>query len=141
MDAAVWGTMRWGYFRWGCLNDLFDRLVSAFESKTGGKCDVTLRKLSLGARDTVTGHRAKEYTESTVKMPIVPRGSQHLSLVPGNYVREDAIGYCAAGISVGDELLHPSGKYYEVKGIRPYRPVPNDFAYREVDLTELPLHT
>lgn len=141
MDVAEIGTARIGYFRVGCLNDVFDKLVSAFESRSGGSCDVTLRVLSLGARDSTTGWRAKEYTESTIHMPVVPRGSSYLSLAPGTYVREDALGVCAAGCKLGDEVDLPNGDYYEVKGVRPHYHTPDDFAYREVDLTKLPLHT
>lgn len=141
MDAAEWGTMHWGSFRWGCQNDVFDRLVSAFESRSGGNCDVTLRTLYLGARDSATGHRAKEYSESTISMAVVPRGSSVISLFSGTYVREDALGVCAAGVRLGDEVELPNGDYYEVKGVREYYHTADDFAYREVDLTKMPLHT
>ena len=140
MDAAIIGTAVIGSFRIGCLNDVFDRLIATFESRSGGSCDVTLRTLSLGARDSDTGLRSKEYDESTIKMAVVPRGSSYMSLFPGTYVREDALGICAAGCKLGDEIELPNGDFYEVKGVRLHYHTPDDFAFREVDLTKLPLH-
>lgn len=139
MDAAFWGTMRWGYFRWGVRNTIFDDMVKAFENQ--GSCDVTRRKLSLGARDSTTGWRAKSFTEDTVKAIFIPRGSTQMALQAGTYVRSDALLVVCAGFSEGDEAKTPDNKYWEVKAVREHRVTPDNFSHRELDLTYLPLHT
>jgi len=139
MDDAVWGTMRWGYFRWGVRNSIFDDMVNTFENQ--GSCDVTRRKLSLGARDSTTGWRAKSFAEDTVKAIFIPRGSTQMALQVGTYVRSDALLVVCAGFSEGDEVKTPDGKYWEVKAIREHRITPDNFSHRELDLTYLPLHT
>lgn len=138
MDPAFWGSARWGYTRWSSYRDDWDRLLQVI----GGVAlhDITLRKLSLGARDSTTGHRAKEYTESTVQGVLIPRASNSQALKAGTFVRSDALLLLADGVVEGDEIKDAFNKYYEVKAVRGLS-VGDSFSHRECDLTFLPLHT
>jgi len=100
---------------------------------------VTRRKLVLGSADSTTGWYEPSYTESTIEMIVLPRGSQYLHLVPGVYVREDAVGLAADPVLVGDQIKTVGGVYYEVKTIKPWY-FGDSFMYRECQLAELPLH-
>jgi len=141
VKPAVWNSCTWDNFRWDVKTPYFDQLVAAFENVDNASTDVTKRALSLGARDSVTNWRAKSYTTSTVKMIIVDRNAQNMPLPPGTYVRLDALGFTCNGFEIGDEVYHPrSTKYYRVMGVKP-RWRGNSFQWRELDLTEMPLHT
>jgi len=137
-DPAILGQCKLGFFRLGVKNHVFDNMVKSFEKE--GSCNVTRRKLSLGARDSTTGWRAKSYNEDTVKAIHIPRSSAQSALKAGTYVRTDALEIVCAGFSEGDELKTPDNKYWEVKAVREFRITPNNFSHRELDLTFLPLH-
>jgi len=130
--------MRWGYFRWGVYRDDWDKLLARFESIASH--DLTLRKLSLGARDSTTGWRAKSYTESTIEGIFTTRAAGYVALPAGTYVKLDALLLTADGVAEGDEIQHSDGEYYEVKTVKPH-PFGDSFWFRECDLTHLPLHT
>lgn len=141
-DKAEWGNCRWGYFRWGVKNSIFDDVVKAFEDAHGSNsCNVTRRKLSLGARDGTTGHRAKSFAEDTVKGIFTPRGSAPSARLPGTYVRTDALLVTCVGFFEGDEVKTQDNKYWEVKAVRDFNIAQNNFSHRELDLTYLSLHT
>jgi len=93
----------------------------------------------LGARDDTTGWYAKSYAESTIKMVVVLRGANNLSLITGVYARLDAAGMTQDVVLVGDEIETSASEFYEVKTVKPYW-VGDSFEYRACDLTELPLH-
>jgi len=141
-DPSVLGSCKLGFFRLGVKNSIFDDAVKAFEDAHGSNsCDVTRRKLSLGARDSTTGWRAKSFTEDTVKGIFTPKGSSPISLKPGTYVREDALLIVCNGFSEGDEVKLPNNTYWEVKAVREHRITPDNLCFRELDLTFLPLHS
>jgi len=102
---------------------------------------VTLRKLTLGAPDSVTGWYTKSFTEQprAREVYIVERGSNRALLPPGSYVRTDALGLTCDGFEEGDEIKTENGVYYEVKATREHFFL-NSFDHREVDLVQLPLH-
>lgn len=101
--------------------------------------EVTYRLLTLGSRDSETGWYEKIYVESTIKMPIVPRGTTFTFQGVGYYARLDALGFTADPVEVGSQIKTKSGTYYEVKGVKPHYWL-DSFMFREVDLAELPLH-
>lgn len=138
-DNAEWGNCQWGFFRWGVKNTKFDDMVKRFEGQ--GSCNITRRKLSLGARDSTTGHRAKEFVEDTVKAIFVPKGSTQLALATGTYVRSDALVIVCDGFFEGDELQTADGNYWETKAKREFFLTLDNFSHRELDLTLLPFHT
>jgi hypothetical protein len=155
MDKAVVGYMRIGYFRIGVFDDDWDTLVQTCENLSslsgsqawnklkkavtsmGLTLNVTKRALTLGSADAITGWYAKSFTESTIEMILVQKGSTSSFLPPGTYVRTDALGLTADTVEEGDEILANS-KYYEVKTVRPHY-LGDSFYYRECDLTLLPL--
>lgn len=140
VKPAKWDSCTWDNFRWDVYTPYFDSLKATFEKVDNSSINVTRRALSLGARDTVTRWREKSFTESTVDMVIVDRNSTHMPLPVGTFVRLDALGFTCDGFILGDEVYHPrSTKYYEVLGIRE-RWRGDSFQFREVDLTEMPLH-
>jgi len=140
-NPAEWDNCQWDFFRWDVKNSIFDDAVKAFENAHGtNSCNVTRRKLSLGARDSTTGWRAKSWTEDTVKGIFTPRGSTPTALKAGTYVRSDALLRTCAGFSEGDEVQTNDGKYWEVKAVREFWFAQNNFSHRELDLTYLPLH-
>lgn len=105
----------------------------------GISCDVTRRRLVLGARDTFTGWRAKTWTETTIEGILLPRSSQHIATSIGTYVRSDSLFMTMDGLEEGDEVLTATGQYYEVHGCREHY-IGDSFSHRECDLTLLPMH-
>ena len=100
---------------------------------------VTRRRLMLGARDDTTGWYAKGFAESTIKMVVVPRGANSLSLKTGVYARLDAAGLTQDVVLEGDEIETVASVFYEVKTIRENW-IGDSFEFRACDLTELPMH-
>jgi len=102
---------------------------------------VTYRKLSLGAPDSVTGWYQKTFTEQSrnIEILIIPKGATHLAVAAGTYVRLDAVGLTCDGVEEGDEIKTDNDVCYEVKAIREHF-IANSFSHREVDLVQLPLH-
>jgi hypothetical protein len=140
-DPAICGSCECGYFRCGVQNSVFDDAVASLESRFGtDSCNVTRRRLSLGARDGTTGWRAKEFAEDTVKAIFTQNGSAPQKLSVGTFVREDALLQTCAGFKEGDEVKLPNGKYYEVKAVREHYLTPDNFCDRELDLVYLPFH-
>lgn len=143
MDSAFWDTMRWGttsewYFRWDVYRPDWDnKLLPAFKG-SDLSADVTRRKLVLGSRDSTTGWYNKSYTEETIEMVILSRGSQCLALVPGVYVREDKVGLTADPVVAGDQIKSES-VYYEVKTVKMHYFL-DSFMFYECQLAELPLY-
>jgi len=119
------------------MGDAWDNLVASFEA-TVGSCNVTRRALTLGERDSVTGHRKPSYPETTIKMIIIPRGATSQAMQAGTYVRLDAVGLTDIACSEGDEIKDGS-IYYEVEARREHTVTPDTVEYYECDLTELSL--
>lgn len=140
-DPAIWGIARWGHFEWGVvdiLGKLWDNVLKIFERR-GGSCNVLLWTLTLGSRDSETGHRAKSYASSTIKMIIVTKGARQLLLRTGTHVRLDAVGITDTIAKVGDEI-QTGTVYYEVDAVKLRKITPGVVEFYECDLTELPLH-
>ena len=137
-DKSILGSCELGFFRLGVKNRIFDDAVKVFEGF--GSCDVTRRRLTLGARNSTTGWQAKSWTEDTVKAIFTPQGSAPTKLSVGTYVRMDALLQTCAGFKEGDEVKLPNGKYYEVKAVREHYLTPDNFCDRELDLEYLSLH-
>ena len=121
------------------VSESFTRILKRFESARGS-CDVTRRALTLGTRDTITGWRAKNYSETTIKMVIIPRGATSSAVAAGTYVRLDAVGLTATSVNEGDEIKTSKSVYYEVKTRREHCLTPDTVEYYENDLTKLSLH-
>lgn len=138
MNYAYWGTMRWGSFRWSVYRDDWDKMLDAFELIASH--DLTLRKLSLGARDSTTRWRAKSYTESTIEGIFATKGMAPSTLPVGLYVRYDAVLRTADGVFEGDEIEDAFGNYWEVKAVEDHA-IGDSFQYRDCHLVKMPLHT
>jgi len=131
--------MRLGYSRLSVYRPDWDRILKVFENI--GSCDVTRRKLILGARNSTTRWRTKTWIESPVKAVFIPRASSGLALKVGTYVRTDALVLTAAGFEEGWEVKTADGKYWEVKAVRENFAAGTDsFSHRELDLTLMPFH-
>ena len=137
MDPARVGECRVGFFRVGVYRDDWDRLLAKF--KAIGSCEVTRRKLGLGARDITTGLRAKNWSESTIEIILIPREAAHLVVPAGIYVRLHATALTADGLEEGDENKTSDNVYYEVKAVKEHS-IGDSFSHRECDLIQLPLH-
>lgn len=105
----------------------------------GISCDVTRRQLVLSTRDTITGWRAKTWTETTIEGALMPKGSQRVYTNIGSYVRTDEVFMTQDGLLEGDEVLTKTGQYYEVHAPREYY-IGDSFSHRECDFTLLPMH-
>jgi len=116
-------------------------VIAEFTDVTGvSNCNVTLRSLSLGVRDTITGWRAKSFSESTIEMIIISRGANAMHLIPGLYAQTDAVGRTRnETINMGDEVKTAADVYYEVKVIHDIH-IGDLLWHRDCDLAELPLH-
>jgi len=122
------------------MGQLWNSIVKTFESYKGGSLNVTKRALILGARNDVTNWCAKGFSESTIKMAIIPRGATRLALACGAYVRLDAVGFTDTVLQEDDEVETAGGVYYEVKAVREHGLTPDIIEFYECDLTKLPLH-
>jgi hypothetical protein len=104
----------------------------------GLSSEVTLRTLQLVSADSVTGWYTKNYSESTIDMIIVSKGTQQLLIGTGTYVRLDRLGFCIDPVYEGDQIEDSVGGHYEVEAVREHWLL-DSLVYREVDLTLLPL--
>ncbi len=137
MQMAILGSCELGYFRLGVFRDDWDRLLQVFKGQ--GSLNVTRRRLQLGSQDSTTGWYSPFYEETTIEMAIRESGSHPRDLLPGSYVRTDALGYTADVVEEGDEIISGASKYFEVKAVRELYSVGGDsFSHRECDLTFLP---
>jgi len=118
------------------------RLLDIIAKLTAGEtnCNVTRRRLSLGARDSTTGHRAKNFTEDTVKAVFIPKGNTQLALKVGTYVRSEGLLCTLVGFKERDEVKLVNSQYWEIKAVREFWRTQDDFVYRECDLTYMPFH-
>jgi len=136
MDPARVGQCRAGHFRADVYRDDWDRLLKAFEGIAG--CEVTRRRLGLGAQDSVTGWFNKNWQEDTIKGLFETRGNSRATTVAGSYVKLDAAFTTASGLDEGDELIHPNGDYYEVKAVEPHY-FGKSFSHRVCHVSHVPL--
>jgi hypothetical protein len=82
--------------------------------------NVTLRTLSLGNQDTVTGHYAKAFATTCIRMVLVPKGSTLMVNAVGLYGKYDVTGYTADALNIGDQIIDAFGYYYSVELSEPY---------------------
>jgi len=101
--------------------------------------DVTLRSLSLGAQDSITGWYAKTFSESTVKMPTRPKGQAFWVGDIGVYPRFNLSGFTQDDVQTGDEIKDPFLKYYDVHEIADIS-LGDTFLWRECELVRNDLH-
>ncbi len=101
--------------------------------------DVTRRALSLGSIDSITGWYAKTFTETTIEMIILPRGSSFHLLGMGYHAKHTLSGFTQDPIVEGDELYDSANIYYEVKSVEDTY-LANTFMFRECELSKLPIH-
>lgn len=140
MDPAIIGSCRIGYFRIGMGKHAINQWTALLKQFEGvASCEVTRRRLVLGARDSVTGWYEKGWLETTIKGVLIPRGATNIAVAAGVYVRLDALFKTADPVDEGDEIVTKNNIYYEVKGVKPYY-IGEGFFHRDCDLTMLPLH-
>jgi hypothetical protein len=82
-------------------------------------CDVTRRELTLGARDPVTGHCAKEWAETTIKGVIRPRGASFSSGGVGYIAKYPHTFFTNYVIAEGDEIKDAWNRYYQIHTVEP----------------------
>lgn len=87
-------------------------LVKAFPT-------VTLRTLSLGAADPVTGIYAASYAESTAYMQIFNPSKGMVKTPAGYYGKYDFIGLTSASVAEGDQVTY-NGATYEITQVTSY---------------------
>lgn len=103
----------------------------------GLDADVTLRSLSLGSRDSTTGHRLPSYSESTIKAVGTPQGGHFNIQGVGVYAREDRMFTAASPANVGDQIKEGT-RYYEVKTKQQFKLLDSHLFYA-YQCHELPL--
>ena len=101
--------------------------------------DVTRRALSLGSQDSVTGWYARNFSESTIEMIILPRNAASLTVGMGLYPKYTLSGFTQDPVEVGDEIVDAADNYYEIKTTEEYY-ICDAFLYRECELSKMPLH-
>lgn len=104
--------------------------------QTLGSIDVTRRALTLGSRDSETGHRAKSFNEYTIQMIILAKGARQLLLNAGTHCRLDAVGFTNTAVQPADEIQVDSA-YYEVDTVQAIKRTPGITEYYKCDLTDL----
>jgi hypothetical protein len=103
-------------------------------TELGATADITKRTLSLGAPDAITGWYAKTFAESTVQGFIIPKGLNSFLLMPGIYVRYDAICITKTAFIQRDEVTDAAGNVYVVESFKKHRFL-DTFAFYELQLT------
>jgi len=101
--------------------------------------DVTRRALTLGSQDSVTGWYARNFSESTIEMVILPRNAASLTVGMGLYPKYTLSGFTQDPVEVGDEIIDAAENYYEIKTVEEYY-LCNSFLYRECELAKMQLH-
>jgi hypothetical protein len=101
--------------------------------------DVTRRALSLGAQDTTTGWYAKSFSETTIKMIILPKGSSIIGLPTGNYAKYEHTGFTANTVAEGDEIKDANGSYYEIETVEEAWWL-DAFSHFICGLSKMPMH-
>jgi hypothetical protein len=103
--------------------------------------NVTLRTLSLGSQDLVSGWYAKSFAASTVKMIIRPKGASFTYQGAGYYAKYLNTGFCGPTTTIleGDEVVDSNGSYYEVKTVEEEWYL-NVLSHKVCELSKLPLH-
>jgi len=109
-----------------------------------GDAEVTRRALSLGARDSWSGWRAKNWSdpedpESKIEMVIVKRGAHQLASLAGVYPVLDAAGLTADPVSVGDQILDKQNNYWDVETVQPHYWL-DSFVYRVCNMNHARLY-
>ena len=102
---------------------------------------VTVYTLSLGDYDSVTGIPARQYTPTSAKVVIRPKGSGALVINgAGYYPKTDALGLTQSDIDEGDVIMDnynsQSAKYWLVVGRQP-QTWGNTFVFFTLDLQRL----
>lgn len=116
--------------------NFFTVLKSALK-KSGASLNVTSRPLALGSREATTGWRAMSFGGSTIEMPIIYRGSVFQYLVPGGYVRYDAVGFTdiANTLEEFDQIKDADNNYFLINYVIPWK-IGNRAYYNECGLTK-----
>ena len=76
--------------------------------------ELTIRYVSLGDRDSVTGWCAKEWDEQTIDGSIQNAGSSKLAFALGTYPKYPHTAYIPDVVRIGDELIDAFSQYYSV---------------------------
>jgi hypothetical protein len=100
--------------------------------------DVTLRSLSLGIQDAVTGWYAKSFADATIKMVLRPKGSSFSIGGFGYYAKYPITGFTADVVYGGDEIKDP-WYYYQIEQAEEQF-VGDQFSHRECSLVKLQFH-
>jgi len=99
--------------------------------------DVTLRSISLGSRDSTTGRRVQNYSESTIKAVGIPQGARFSLQGVGVYATEDRMFTAAAPANVYDQIKDGT-KYYLIKTKQQFKLL-DSHLYYVYQCSELPL--
>jgi len=123
------------YSRADVYNDRFE----VVEKLGAAICDVTRRRLTLTARDSITGWYGKRFVDCTIPMVIIPRASTRVLIAAGTHARNDAVGLTPDVARRGDEIKDAFGKYWRVKGVTDI-PFGDSASHGLCDLAMLPMH-
>lgn len=120
---------------------MFITLMDTFRRgfKGNSNFEVTRSALSFGDRDATTGWYAKNYTDSTIKMMLIPKEASKMALQLGYWVSLDALGLTADAVDVYDLIKDKFDRTWEVKTVKPVI-VGDAVRHFACDLKELPLH-
>jgi hypothetical protein len=81
---------------------------------------VTLKTLTLGAQDTVTGWYAESYANTTITMNIAVKGSSRVQTVLGYHNKYEYSGLTSAIVHVGDQITDEYGDTYKIIQVTAY---------------------
>ena len=82
--------------------------------------DVTLKTLTLGVQDTVTGWYAKAYADTTITMNLAPKGQSMIQTALGYHSKYEMSGVTPALVYEGDLVEDAAGDTYEIKQVAYY---------------------
>ena len=98
---------------------LVEDFIRVMEDK-GADANVTLRSLILGSQDSETGWYGAAYSNSTIKMIILPRGRKEYELPAGHSFWINFAGFTASQVTEGDLIVDADDRVYHVVSVTPH---------------------
>lgn len=81
---------------------------------------VTLKTLSLGARNATTGRYAEYFAESTIDMWMLGPSGEHVQVSSGGHFQLSVTGYTKTAVKKGDHIVDDFDDEWAIVGVLPW---------------------
>lgn len=128
-SQALWDVGGWDLASWddiaaalGYPTSLFSGLKTMLRQQLGiMDFSVTRLSYSLGTRDTWTGWRKKQWTQSIIDMVLLSKDPRRLNSIAGIYPIRDMAGITEESMRAGDIIKEKDGTPYRVETVKDIR--------------------